>query len=176
MGMRRSGVAARVSIRAPLSRAGRHIDDTVENNSTVVSIRAPLSRAGRRWKVLASGRAGSFNPRPAQSSGATSAARTSAVRSSVFRSAPRSVERGDLITLDVGCERERVSIRAPLSRAGRHGICVATARGKDVSIRAPLSRAGRRVVVQRVLRICSFQSAPRSVERGDAADCAESIG
>ncbi len=62
----------------------------------------------------------------------------------MFQSAPRSVERGDAN----GYRPQRTATK--------------------VSIRAPLSRAGRRTAPHVVAHYCQrFQSAPRSVERGD---------
>ncbi len=231
-----------VSIRAPLSRAGRLVRTSASRNGTLVSIRAPLSRAGRRSRRGESAhsrsvsiraplsRAGrlradqltkssgmGFNPRPAQSSGATLSSCLVDRGRCAFQSAPRSVERGDLPAHAYRVVTLRVSIRAPLSRAGRPGTtitCVdvrsfnprpaqssgATCRSATsdvatdvvVSIRAPLSRAGRpwsecawhadrcgfnprpaqssgATTLASTTRsdATSFQSAPRSVERGD---------
>ncbi len=113
-----------VSIRAPLSRAGRLLPPNTNADTMEVSIRAPLSRAGRRISVSTS------------------------ARKSLFQSAPRSRERDDYRhqvfrelrpcfnprpalasgTTQCECGQSRmieVSIRAPLSRAGRLGQCSA---------------------------------------------------
>ena len=60
-----------------------------------------------------------FNPRPALTSGATRY-RPRPRQSNQFQSAPRSHERGDWTSL-LQTRTSRVSIRAPLSRAGRRG-------------------------------------------------------
>ncbi len=169
-----------VSIRAPLSRAGRRAthglnsrepvfqsaprsrergDKRIDEGSKLlgVSIRAPLSRAGRqRFSRHTFG-------------------------SSVFQSAPRSRERGDWCCLfawvtEVGFNprpalasgatnsdqnffaTKCVSIRAPLSRAGRQLWEKAKARKLQVSIRAPLSRAGRPRL--------AFEAEPQGVSMG----------
>ena len=85
-----------------------------------------------------------FNPRPAHASGATG------------------FNRGNRI---LGF----VSIRAPLTRAGRQGLAWPSPYGRGVSIRAPLTRAGR-LPFERLCHLAGmFQSAPRSRERGDTA-------
>ncbi len=92
-----------VSIRAPLSRAGRPSAMTVSRSvHQRVSIRAPLSRAGRPWYVDACRESDrGFNPRPAQSSGATCGLRGHDIATRRFQSAPRSVERGDVTASEV---------------------------------------------------------------------------
>ncbi len=84
-----------------------------------------------------------FNPRPALASGTT------------WHFAPRLSE-------------SMVSIRAPLSRAGRLTQPGAALGGHDVSIRVPLSRAGRREQTIEAIRVMQFQSASRSRERDDS--------
>ncbi len=108
-----------------------------------------------------------FNPRPAQSSGATAARARVPRLTYVSIRAPLS-RAGRRCAIAVDHVHVRVSIRAPLSRAGRR----LSERQTDlrVSIRAPLSRAGRRDDLVRSPRLQRFQSAPRSVERGDASD------
>ena len=90
-------------------------------------------------------RTSSFNPRPAQSSGAT----------------------GETL----GLAYRMVSIRAPLSRAGRPSLRRLTS-GKQLFQSAPRSvERGNSVYGEdcaRRMRV--FQSAPRSVERGDPVE------
>ena len=116
--------------------------------SVRVSIRAPLSRAGRPGNLptTAAGSCRFKLRRPAQSSGATQRRPISHINGSLmFKSAPRSVERGD---------------------EEKNGNNVAI---RHVSIRAPLSRAGRPHRTRSSPNPLLFQSAPRSVERGDPA-------
>ncbi len=107
-----------------------------------------------------------FNPRPALASG------TTRIISASLRALPSFNPRPALASGTTGYRRnqrvnQRVSIRAPLSRAGR----LDPLRQRDplpaVSIRAPLSRAGRRLTKGRVSQLVKFQSAPRSRERDD---------
>ncbi len=63
-----------------------------------------------------------------------------------------------------------VSIHAPLRRTGRP--CLASLAGSEfaVSIHAPLRRTGRQSLACAVVVKITFQSTPRSEERGDIAD------
>ena len=156
-----------VSIRAPLSRAGRRTSTVSPAALQTVSIRAPLSRAGRPQSRRRHAWDARFNPRPAQSSGATRCTPPllgmpfqSAPRSCragqlrkmdqngtyilVFQSAPRSVERGDPCLCSIASRRLVSFNPRPAQSSGATDIstCMAT-RYDEVSIRAPLSRAGR---------------------------------
>ncbi len=202
-----------VSIRAPLRRAGRCRKQRRIRSEIDVSIRAPLRRAGRYCASNCANLRRCFNPRPAPKSGAMRSAPLSASLPA-FQSAPRSEERGDCAPVDK-LLFERVSIRAPLRRAGRYRLSAdrlactmfqsaprseergdfAERRGSAtpggfnprpapksgailgardavgnvvVSIRAPLRRAGRCAPTPRAAASRSFQSAPRSEERGDS--------
>ncbi len=166
----RTSLAYDVSIRAPLSRAGRPSHEPNPGN-VLVSIRAPLSRAGRhrvaddpvqhtpRFNPRPAQSSGAtcgrqcvdelrwrFNPRPAQSSGATAQHADRDVTNVSFNPRPAQSSGATRRIRDVADRVLRVSIRAPLSRAGRLASAYSTSR-----------RAG-----------LQFQSAPRSVERGDA--------
>ena len=84
-----------------------------------------------------------------------------------FQSAPRSVERGDVFR---GLQRIRSILFQSAPRSVERGdpAYPGAKRGpREVSIRAPLSRAGRLPVIEIERDVETFQSAPRSVERGD---------
>ncbi len=195
------------STRWPFQSAPRSVErgdrsyGTRRERSLPVSIRAPLSRAGRHRRRQATARdAGWFQSAPRSvERGDQSACHVGDVRR--FQSAPRSVERGDLLRSPGFAPTYDVSIRAPLSRAGRRARSVAVTRARDafqsaprsvergdlaasrlarnrerVSIRAPLSRAGRPQLDECARLAIMFQSAPRSVERGDQYVDASSHG
>ena len=157
-----------VSIRAPLTRAGRPVDLWPGPLSNAVSIRAPLTRAGRQAPASPlRSQLARFNPRPAHASGATCGGLIPRCRFDRFQSAPRSRERGDPALPDDDNSPWPVSIRAPLTRAGRLGNAHGPSSPMTVSIRAPLTRAGRLSGLIFHFRFGPFQSAPRSRERGD---------
>jgi len=186
-----------VSIRAPLSRAGRHAGAPSKTGRMRVSIRAPLSRAGRPPGTLVL-----FLPRPVSiraplSRAGRLGARVGYRSARTFQSAPRSHERGDAHFCDpsrrqrgfnprpaltsgatIGREhdvaRGEVSIRAPLSRAGRRVEEVGHRASCRVSIRAPLSRAGRLFISAKPFGKRSFNPRPAltsgaTIERKDTA-------
>ena len=107
-----------------------------------------------------------FNPRPAHSNGATTCGHYVARCFTTFQSAPRSLERGDLFGNHL-TQNTHVSIRAPLTRTGRRERLNQLSLTCNVSIRAPLTRTGRREQTIEAIRVMQFQSAPRSLERGD---------
>ncbi len=185
----RVSVNCRVSIRAPLSRAGRltceltgrevfwfqsaprsrERDDECgrfAGDIVPVSIRAPLSRAGRPLRVA--GRIDSVvvSIRAPLSRAGRLLMPVLNSATAAFQSAPRSRERDDFLGHpDPGADL--VSIRAPLSRAGRHRVRHQLCQLQEVSIRAPLSRAGRLDPSRISWWFVMFQSAPRSRERDD---------
>ncbi len=111
-------------------------------SSRQVSIRAPVSRPGRPHPPLRRQNKMCFNPRPGLATGAT--------RALVQRQA-----------------RGTVSIRAPVSRPGRRRAKRIAGTSGDVSIRAPVSRPGRPGAAGFKVMLNTFQSAPRSRDRGD---------
>ena len=112
-----------------------------------VSIRAPVTRPGRR--------------------GVRTGRRRAVAR---FQSAPRSLDRGDSSIRMSRVPITPVSIRAPVTRPGRRGAAGTGARADcRVSIRAPVTRPGRRGRFARPTSDADqFQSAPRSLDRGDS--------
>ncbi len=86
----------------------------------------------------------------------------------MFQSAPRSRERGDTSQIPIREQSRPVSIRAPLTRAGRLSPVSDLDDQSLVSIRAPLTRAGRLFALLFISISAWFQSAPRSRERGDS--------
>ncbi len=165
---RRRNLSLRVSIRARLSRSGRHVfsepcEDVIEFQS------APASReAGDQPGRPPIERRPCFNPRPPLAKRATSVMVMLDTVTPPFQSAPASREAGDAMSL-AALATELVSIRARLSRSGRPGLpawppsrrgfnprpplakraTVAGVVGQRqhlVSIRARLSRSGRRFI------------------------------
>ncbi len=111
-------------------------------------------------------RHGCFNPRPALASGTTSPGGLHRHPRAVSIRAPLS--RAGRLNPTLGFTHHiEVSIRAPLSRAGRLAGPVGCFSETVVSIRAPLSRAGRLVPEALFPHDLKFQSAPRSRERDD---------
>jgi len=163
-----SSRGCRVSIRAPLVRAGRRERRRIPLGFALVSIRAPLVRAGRpRRRASFRPARRSFNPRPARESGATrehgvapriplsfnprpareSGATTTASRRPPLRASfnPRPARESGATGNQIP-DLQRVvdvSIRAPLVRAGRRPSQSVRVDRTFVSIRAPLVRAGR---------------------------------
>ncbi len=87
-------------------------------------------------------------------------------RLALFQSAPRSFDRGDLPGAQPPA-RDRVSIRTPVLRPGRPKTEAARANAKKVSIRTPVLRPGRLSGSGGHDQTFTFQSAPRSFDRGD---------
>ena len=114
----------------------------VRTSDSHVSIRAPLTRAGRQSAMIML---------------ATLVA---------FQSAPRSRERGDRARfqgeLGPHCFNPR-----PAHASGATRPIIGLALVGPVSIRAPLTRAGRQLAMVMLWNDMVFQSAPRSRERGD---------
>ena len=140
----------------------------------VVSIRAPLSRAGRRKADFGILWYNGFNPRPALASGTTPMIRFTS-RTMMFQSAPRSRERDDLHSPIAPLRPCRFNPRPALA-SGTTFVSTARISDECVSIRAPLSRAGRprRPNARRAAR--RFQSAPRSRERDDSMSAKLPLG
>ena len=156
-----------------------------------VSIRARFNRSGRLWSRRRLLCLRCFNPRPLQSKRATRSNKPGAW-SSRFQSAPASIEAGDRQGL---ADRERVSRfnprplqskRATLKTDGdsiderrfnprplqskRATVAVGWLKACwQVSIRARFNRSGRRRVRLRDSDSRRFQSAPASIEAGDAS-------
>ena len=109
---------------------------------TTVSIRAPLSRAGRYVVAEMIRRLGGFNPRPALASGAIlpTSARTS--KRTGFNPRPALASGAMLGQRGIGCSSRRFNPRPALA-SGAIMIHPGVVRVLIVSIRAPLSRAGR---------------------------------
>jgi len=157
------------------------------------SIRAPIRRPGRLHISAMALVECSFNPRPDPKTGAT-LPRSSAllpeavsIRAPIrrpgrlgsllkfaqwfqFQSAPRSEDRGDT-PATLMSSPQAVSIRAPIRRPGRPINLFDSARLARVSIRAPIRRPGRLKLLWLVRQFKTFQSAPRSEDRGDSALC-----
>ena len=155
-----------VSIRAPLLRAGRRTARPATHGSRTFQSAPRSCERGDTTPPAARRALGSFNPRPALASGATSFNSSICRLSAQFQSAPRSCERGDTLkaapvdgskgfnprpalasgatpyVINVAAVG-RVSIRAPLLRAGRRSPEARQCARDSVSIRAPLLRAGR---------------------------------
>ena len=110
----------------------------------VVSIRAPVMRPGRQNP--------SRRRRPP----------------SMFQSAPRSRDRGDPLSAETqkltGCFNPR-----PGHATGATTAAISRRRHWQVSIRAPVTRPGRQNNTMKKLKLITFQSAPRSRDRGDGA-------
>ena len=186
------GAGVVVSIRAPLSRAGRHCEHYTAPTPSDVSIRAPLSRAGRPYQIPAVQGLVRFQSAPRSRERDDCALQCSrlgllvSIRAPLSRAGRRPVgadqrsrsgfnprpalASGTTRQSGVSVAGHTVSIRAPLSRAGRRSARGLAARGPSVSIRAPLSRAGRQLLTAIDESIALFQSAPRSRERDDAFD------
>ncbi len=161
-----------VSIRAPLSRAGRlqapHDGATPRRFQS-----APRSRERGDWhRIEGQGVIQMFQSAPRSRERGDLIPVASPEKIDKFQSAPRSRERGDRGRRKGG-EGDCVSIRAPLSRAGRHMSTGSIGKTAGVSIRAPLSRAGRPLSPQVAPPPSEFQSAPRSRERGDFKSSAQ---
>ncbi len=107
-----------------------------------------------------------FNPRPAHASGATY--QTSLPPLCLFVSIRAPLTRaGRRAPVRAIGQEIWVSIRAPLTRAGRLKRLREMVSLIRVSIRAPLTRAGRHTACVLNPESMPFQSAPRSRERGD---------
>ncbi len=107
-----------------------------------VSIRAPLSRAGRSAALRVIGRAEEFQSAPRSREQGDPHFPSPQPSKMVSIRAPLS-RAGRCRAPCVPIRHHAVSIRAPLSRAGRWVIGVPRRKRRGVSIRAPLSRAGR---------------------------------
>ena len=155
-----------VSIRAPLSRTGRHRIQRVEVSRLWFQSAPRSLERGDQTEAEASGLIAGFNPRPALSNGATAPTSQPLPAGAVSIRAPLS-RTGRPRGSDAARSDCPVSIRAPLSRTGRHRHHAAWEVDGAVSIRAPLSRTGRRLRPWWSASNEMFQSAPRSLERGD---------
>ncbi len=166
----RPSVRKIVSIRAPLSRAGRPIATKTCPTVEVVSIRAPLSRAGRRVVPTVAAPVIVFQSAPRSRERGDDANTVGVTHSIAFQSAPRSRERGDIARSRTVCVGQCFNPRPALA-SGATPDANPGQGPRLVSIRAPLSRAGRPVPVSSSNASRWFQSAPRSRERGDGRSC-----
>ncbi len=133
---------ARVSIRAPRTRAGRRQTTSTKTALRPVSIRAPRTRAGRQHSLELS------------------------LCLNEFQSAPRARARGDAFAANTGHGWASFNPRPAHARGAT--FVVGVVGGFDlVSIRAPRTRAGRPCSPQRTRCGSWFQSAPRARARGD---------
>ena len=176
-----------VSIRAPLSRAGRPVKCRRSTTSMFQSAPRSVERGDRQ---LRGRRSTSFNPRPAQSSGATAHDAPSVRRPRMFQSAPRSVERGDSRAGRSARRRSGfnprpaqssgATLRASTLRSAKPCFNPRPAQSSGATTRCPSALTQRfnprpaqssGATSCRELRsdAAVFQSAPRSVERGDPA-------
>ena len=165
-GLATTAVAAFVSIRAPLSRAGRHRGAHALGDSNRVSIRAPLSRAGRRPDTGAAPRFDLFQSAPRSRERGDAPHSSQPFANQSFQSAPRSRERGDSARSSPCPGRSSFNPRPALASGATFEFPIKDEHAR-VSIRAPLSRAGRLRRVVSAAPLMLFQSAPRSRERGD---------
>ena len=132
----------------------------------VVSIRAPLSRAGRLFVFEDLPPVALFQSAPRSRERDDCRRERTRAATAVSIRAPLS-RAGRLADPEKGMGFAHVSIRAPLSRAGRREDAFEVIVVSVVSIRAPLSRAGRHAPTRYKVQINGFQSAPRSRERDD---------
>ncbi len=108
----------------------------------------------------------SFNPRPGHATGATHAVERIAIRLAGFNPRPGHAT-GATADGDASVCGDGVSIRAPVTRPGRLRMHQRKRPLSVVSIRAPVTRPGRRLRDATMEVKISFQSAPRSRDRGD---------
>ena len=111
-----------------------------------------------------------FNPRPGHSTGATKVDRVTDEVTDEFQSAPRSLDRGDAcMPLGDPPTLHVVSIRAPVTRPGRRRRRLCRSRTAACFNPRPGHSTGATRGRCNILAVDSmFQSAPRSLDRGDA--------
>ncbi len=159
-----------VSIRAPLTRAGRHKAAQALAHTYNVSIRAPLTRAGRRGEYHVVTADSKFQSAPRSRERGDQNVSAVSLMARWFQSAPRSRERGDWRGVHhVGGASSGFNPR-PAHASGATPTGFGSSFSEYVSIRAPLTRAGRQHFFLSLFRSSGFQSAPRSRERGDSLE------
>ena len=107
-----------------------------------------------------------FNPRPALASGATTPKMETSTKTSVSIRAPL-LRAGRPERVFADDRLKRVSIRAPLLRAGRQFQEVLDVRDCGFNPRPALASGATKKTGVKNSQIITFQSAPRSCERGD---------
>ena len=139
----------------------------------LVSIRAPIRRPGRPLEARAVAAEARFQSAPRSEDRGDRDRTRHRARQATFQSAPRSEDRGDsrtpARTSSPTCFNPR-----PDPKTGATCPHERPRRCHQVSIRAPIRRPGRLSGFTRTPRTSSFQSAPRSEDRGDARALANS--
>ena len=131
-----------------------------------VSIRAPLRRAGRWHRCGYRRQWRCFNPRPAPKSGAMTPAFHESSQGACFN--PRPAPKSGAISTPALPFPALLSFNPrPAPKSGAIYEQILAEKQANVSIRAPLRRAGRCKKAGASFVPAMFQSAPRSEERGD---------